>query len=70
MSEVREWLHARRGRIRGVVVWEDETWVKIRLVGDHDLHYARPPRPFTRHAEGEGDVLTARKRLLEEVHGG
>lgn len=63
---VKEWMHARKGRIRGAVLWDDGgEWVQIKLTGDHTLSYMS----LSNHGrvDEDGDVITVRRKFLREV---
>lgn len=59
------WLHSRKGRIEGEVVWEDDEWMKVRLTGTHAPRYYSEANRGRTHDDGE--VLTLRKSLIQEV---
>jgi hypothetical protein len=64
-APVREWLHSRKGRIRGTVVREDDVWVTIRLAGDHALRYASQGNRG--RVDEDGEPLVVRRSLLTEI---
>ena len=65
---VQEWMHSRKGRIRGAVVWDgDGEWVKIKLAGDHQLKYLSISNRG--YVDADGEVITVRKTFLREVTG-
>ena len=53
----RVWSHERKGRIVGVVVHENDEWIKIRCTEPN------------RQAD-VGEILTFRRAFATEVHGG
>jgi hypothetical protein len=59
-----EWMHDRKGKIVGEIIWQDETWCKIRLSGDHQLRYMGWQRGLI---DPDGSVITTRRSLLREV---
>lgn len=59
------WQHSRKGRIEGVVVREDDTWVDVRLTGDHELNYYS--QCYRGCLDVDGSVITLRKSLMTEV---
>lgn len=61
------WTHSRKGRIEGVVIGGDETWVRIRLTRNHKLHYMSEANRG--RIDNEGDVIVARRSLLTEIGG-
>lgn len=63
-ERVRTWDHARKGRIRGVIIEDTGEWLNIALVGDQTVGYVS--RTIDPHHD-DGDVLTVRKSLLTEV---
>lgn len=48
---VQTWEHAIKGVITGVEVGGDDTWMMVRMVGDHHLRWLSPGR-----AQGGGEV--------------
>jgi hypothetical protein len=64
MSEEKIWRHSRKGLIYGTIVSESEEWVNIELTAHHEPHLAnRNTDPFRE----PGEILTARKSLLQEL---
>lgn len=64
-QQVRRWIHGRKGPIRGVIVWENDEWMDVRLVGDHEIRYLS----VTQRLDGptdDGEVLRVRKSFLTE----
>ena len=58
LPEPTRWHHSRKGYITGHLVGLDETWARIRLVGDHDLRMkADGHRP-------DGEEITVRRSFL------
>ncbi|CPW40682.1 hypothetical protein [Mycobacteroides abscessus] len=66
-SPTRTWQHSRKGRIRGVVVREDDTWIWVRLDGDHRLAYAAEANRG--RIDTDGTAICLRKSLMVEVDG-
>ncbi|MBU8830865.1 hypothetical protein [Mycolicibacterium goodii] len=64
-TEVRTWEHGRKGRIQGTVIQEDDTWMWVRLAGDHTLRYAAENNRG--RIDEDGDVLCLRKAFMTEV---
>jgi hypothetical protein len=65
--QVKTWLHSMKGRVTGVVVSEDETWLNVKLSTDHVLKSAKPGRgPFDMAA---GTIIGLRKTRLTEITG-
>lgn len=56
------WIHSRKGRITGHVIGEDDTWMWVRLTGDHNLRYAS--RCNRGRVDEDGDVMCVRKSLM------
>lgn len=66
MDTVRRWEHRNKGPITGVEVGGDETWIKVRLVGEHEIRWLSPGR----HLDGpvsDGEIMTLRRSFLTEV---
>ena len=63
----RTWEHSRKGRIRGVVVREDDTWIWVQLEGDHQLAYAAAANRG--RIDTDGTAMCLRKSLMVEVDG-
>lgn len=59
------WIHRRKGRIEGEVVWEDDTWAHIRLASDHRLSYYSESNRG--RVDEKDEVLTVRKSSLTEI---
>ncbi|AXH45834.1 hypothetical protein SEA_GEAZY_65 [Gordonia phage GEazy] len=59
------WNHRRKGRIVGEIVWERDDWARIRLNGDHRLSYGSESNRG--RVDADGEVITVRRSLLEEV---
>lgn len=59
------WIHSRKGRIEGEVVRQDDTWMHIRLTGEHAPHYLSEANRGRTHDDGE--ELTLRRSLMREV---
>lgn len=53
------WHHSRKGRITGHLVSLDETWARIRIVGDHELRMAVQDG----HRD-DGEIITVRASFL------
>jgi hypothetical protein len=66
VGTVREWMHSRKGPVRGVVVWDTDEWLHIRLDGDQSIRYygaaGRIDGPTL-----DGEVLVCRKSFMTEV---
>ncbi|OHU47302.1 hypothetical protein BKG82_27000 [Mycobacteroides chelonae] len=62
------WNHPIKGLITGHVVWQDDTWAKIKLVGDHKLRYGA--RRNRGRVDEDGAVLTLRRSRLHPVSTG
>ena len=65
MSDVKTWVHSRKGPVTGVVVREDDTWMWIRLVGDHRLRYGSESNRG--RIDEDGEVMCVRASLMREV---
>lgn len=63
--EVKTWSHRRKGRITGIVVSSDPTWLDIKLVSDHSLQAASVSSAGVTEA---GEVITVRRSLLTEIN--
>ena len=57
-ENVRTW-HSRKGMVRGVVVFENETWLHVRLAGDHRLSYGS--EALRGRVDEAGSVVRLRK---------
>ena len=65
-SEARRWRHTVKGPIVGVEVGGDETWMKVRLIGDHRLTWLSPGRGQRGEVTPDGEVMTLRRdRMIE-----
>ncbi|MCV7138370.1 hypothetical protein [Mycolicibacterium fortuitum] len=62
---MKRWTHSRKGTITGTVVREDDTWMWVRLSGDHTLRYAAQGNRG--RVEEDGDVMCLRKSLMKEL---
>lgn len=62
---MRTWRHCRRGLITGIIIWENDTWARIQLSGDHRLRY-KSERLRDRR---DGELVTVRKQFLTEIEG-
>lgn len=65
MSDVKTWVHDRKGRIIGTVVRQDDTWMWVRLVGDHRLMYGS--ESYRGRVDEDGDVLCVRASWMHEI---
>lgn len=61
----RRWSHARKGMIQGIEVGGDAEWLRIRLIGDHELRYASTSNRG--RIDEDGEILTVRRTLVREV---
>lgn len=61
---MKTWTHSRKGRITGEVVREDDTWMWVRLAGDHKLRYGSEANRG--RVDEDGDVMCLRKSLMTE----
>ncbi|MFV8169850.1 hypothetical protein [Mycolicibacterium peregrinum] len=61
----RTWKHSRKGRIVGVVVREDDTWMWVRLVGDQTLRYGSEANRG--RIDEDGDVMCLRKSFMTGI---
>lgn len=59
------WIHSRKGRIEGEVVREDDTWMTVKLTGDHELHYYS--QAYRGDVDVDGSTITLRKSLMRPV---
>jgi hypothetical protein len=62
---VQEWMHSRKGRIRGAVIFQHDDWVQIQLAGDHALKYMSVSNRG--RVDTDGEVITVRRSFLREV---
>lgn len=62
---IRTWNHDRKGRITGLPVGGDETWIDIELVGNHKLRYGSEANRG--RIDDGGEILRVRRSLLTEV---
>lgn len=65
MSDVKTWQHDRKGMITGSVVSECDTWLHIRLTGNHELRYMS--EALRGSVDRDSEVITVRKSLVTEV---
>lgn len=65
--EVRDWHHNRKGRIRGVVLRADETWMTVRLVGEHDIPWLSETNRLEVGALQHDETLTVRRSLMTPI---
>lgn len=65
MSDVKTWIHSRKGRITGTVVRQDDTWMWVRVVGDHQLRYMSESNRG--RVDEDGDVMCLRASFMREV---
>ena len=63
--KIRTWFHSRKGRIVGIPVGGDDTWLDIELAEDHKLHYYSESNRG--RVDGHGEVLRVRRSLITEV---
>lgn len=62
---MKTWHHSRKGRITGEVVREDDTWMWVRLAGDHTLRYMSEYNQG--RVDEDGEVMCLRRSLMREV---
>lgn len=59
------WIHNRKGRITGEIVRQDETWIWVRLKGDHQLRYGSESNRA--RIDGDGEILCVRREYMREI---
>ena len=62
---VMTWNHSRKGRITGLPVGGDDTWLDIELADDHKLRYGSESNRG--RVDEAGEILRVRRSLLTEV---
>lgn len=62
---MKTWTHSRKGTITGTVVHEDDTWMWVRLRGDHTLRYGSESNRG--RVDEDGDVMQLRRSLMTEL---
>lgn len=61
------WSHQTKGLIHGVEVRGDDTWMHVRLVGDHQLRWLSPGRARSGEVSLDGEVMTLRRSFMTLV---
>ena len=61
---MKTWTHSRKGTITGTVVREDDTWMWVRLSGDHTLRYGSESNRG--RVDEDGDIMQLRRSLMTE----
>lgn len=64
-AEPMTWRHSVKGLITGYLRWEDDTWARIELVGDHTLWYGSESNRG--RIDQAGSTLTVRKSRLKQI---
>jgi len=59
------WHHSRKGRITGDLLREDDTWMWVRLTGEHRLRWMSECNRGA--VNDDGEVMCLRKSLVKLV---
>lgn len=59
------WIHSRKGRIVGEKIREDDTWMWVRLIGDHNLYYYAQAN--WGREDRHGEIICVRKGFMRAV---
>lgn len=62
VTTAKTWIHSRKGPITGHVIREDETWMWVRLAGDHRLRYGSEANRG--RIDEAGDVMCLRRSYM------
>lgn len=59
------WIHTQKGPITGTVLRENDTWMWVKLRGDHTLRYRSEANEG--RVDGGGEVLCLRRDRMRQV---